>query len=79
MLSLDEPSRPQRGFHQARWRKSSRSLTADDCVEVAVSTTGRIGIRDSKAPSSGLVTIAPHGWRQFLGRIKKGELDLPPA
>lgn len=46
------------------WRKSSRSFNSNDCVEVG----RRIGIRDSKAPSTHL-SVSTDAWSAFL-RLK---------
>jgi hypothetical protein len=47
------------------WRKSTRSLTTGDCVEVG----RRIGIRDSKAPSAHL-PVSSSAWSAFLRSVK---------
>ncbi|MFD5663067.1 DUF397 domain-containing protein [Streptomyces hirsutus] len=48
------------------WIKSSHS-TADgpDCVEVAAAS-GRVLVRDSKAPHGPRLTLAPTSWQTFL-------------
>ena len=49
----------------AKWRKSSYSPDASDCVEV-----GRgIGIRDSKAPTTHL-PVSAKAWSAFLGLVR---------
>lgn len=48
------------------WRKSSYSAGSIDCVEVG----HRIGVRDSKAPSTHL-PISAEAWKAFLGSIKR--------
>lgn len=61
------------------WRKSSRSgggeAGGQDCVELAC-LPGTIGIRDSKSPELGHLTVS----REELGRLidlgKAGALDL---
>lgn len=57
------------------WRKSSRSNTEMACVEVA-GLHGRIGIRDSKAPTAGHLTVSPTAFATLLTRVKRGELSL---
>ena len=48
-----------------RWRKSSYSSTADNCVEV-----GRgAGIRDGKAPATHL-PVSAESWAAFLDVVK---------
>jgi hypothetical protein len=49
----------------AKWRKSSHSPDANDCVEI-----GRgIGIRDSKAPVTHL-PVSAEAWSAFLDVVK---------
>lgn len=60
------------------WRKSSRSGSGaaggQECVEVA-GLSGGIGIRDSKAPETGHLTLTPHAFSAFVRRVKRGELS----
>lgn len=56
-----------------RWRKSTRSGSESNCVEIAV-TSGR-RVRDSKnvpGPSLGFTTSA---FTEFLAAAKNGEFD----
>jgi hypothetical protein len=50
----------------ARWRKSSRSTQAHDCVEVATNLPGVVGVRDSKDPAGPVLTFDPYAWRAFV-------------
>ncbi|GGQ30775.1 DUF397 domain-containing protein [Actinomadura coerulea] len=58
------------------WRKSSCSGTSTDemCVELAV-LPGGIGIRDSKDPEGGRLTVGGDALGSLLRRIKEGALD----
>ncbi|MFB4320245.1 DUF397 domain-containing protein [Actinomadura sp. 21ATH] len=58
-----------------RWRKSSHSGTSNntDCVELAVLADG-VGIRDSKAPDAGYITVARGGIGSLIDGIKAGRL-----
>lgn len=61
------------------WRKSSRSGAADDCVELADASCVRSGdvlVRDSKAPEGAVFRFGGDAFAAFLGRVKRGELDL---
>jgi hypothetical protein len=60
------------------WRKSSYSGGSSgqsDCVELAA-LPGRIGIRDSKNPDGGTLTVSAENLGRLVTRIKAGELEL---
>ncbi|GAA4158090.1 DUF397 domain-containing protein [Actinomadura keratinilytica] len=60
------------------WRKSSRSLPGDDCVEAARLSRDLIGVRDSKDAVTGpVVAVTLTQWRRLLAQIKQGRHDLP--
>jgi hypothetical protein len=59
----------------ATWRKSSRSATQGQCVEIAHTPTA-VGVRDSKNLTGAYLTLTPTQWISFLTRVKSGELDL---
>ncbi|WP_433476019.1 DUF397 domain-containing protein [Spirillospora sp. CA-142024] len=57
------------------WRKSSRSnASGNECVEVAALAEG-CGIRDSKAPDAGHLTLSPESFTRLVARVKRGELN----
>ncbi|WFE19205.1 DUF397 domain-containing protein [Solwaraspora sp. WMMD937] len=58
----------------ATWRKSSRSNSQGDCVEVADGLAGVIGVRDSKDPTGPVLTVSPANWSAFVAAIKTGTL-----
>ncbi|NUT54141.1 MAG: DUF397 domain-containing protein [Saccharothrix sp.] len=47
------------------WRKASYSGGNSGCVEVAHSATV-VGVRDSKAPGTGVLTVPRSSWTAFL-------------
>jgi hypothetical protein len=48
------------------WHKSSHSNADNgDCVEVA-RLASSVAVRDSKAPTSGHLSLTPSAWRAFL-------------
>ena len=56
------------------WRKSQRSTSNGDCVEVA-SVVGKVALRDSKDPAGPMLVYTPDEWSAFLDGAKKGEFD----
>ena len=59
----------------AEWRKSTRSGQSGNCVEVADNLTGIVGVRDSKNPDGGVLTVNPSAWSTFVAGVKLGEFD----
>jgi hypothetical protein len=59
---------------QTMRRKSSRSSSANACVELAVGTT-QTSVRDSKAPEVGRLTFKDASYKAILDAMKDGELD----
>jgi hypothetical protein len=59
-----------------QWRKSSRSGGVNDeaCVEVA-RLSGGIGVRDSKDPGAGHLTLTRSEFVSLLAQVKHGDLD----
>jgi hypothetical protein len=61
-----------------QWRKASRSSNGGaSCVEVGTASDGRArGIRDSKSPERGHITVTPATLRALLADVKAGRRDL---
>ncbi|MGH3390874.1 MAG: DUF397 domain-containing protein [Actinomadura sp.] len=60
------------------WRKSSRSGGSSehsDCVEVT-RLPGTVGVRDSKAPETGHLSLRVPAFAELVARVKRGELNL---
>ncbi|MCO4695919.1 hypothetical protein LRR80_01974 [Streptomyces sp. RO-S4] len=54
-----------------QWRKSSYSgSTGGDCVEVAVTETAVVPVRDSKNPAGPVVTVGAPAWQAFLDSLR---------
>jgi hypothetical protein len=60
----------------AKWRKSTRSGSSGNCVEVvADNLPGVVAVRDSKNPDGGSLVFTPAEWNAFVGGVKNGEFD----
>ncbi|OZM71974.1 DUF397 domain-containing protein [Amycolatopsis antarctica] len=60
---------PTPDFTGARWRKSSRSNgNGGNCVEIA-HALDTVGIRDSKTPHTGHLTLTPATWAALRTHI----------
>jgi hypothetical protein len=59
-----------------RWRKSSYSANGNgDCVELAVLPDGQVGIRDSKHPERGYLSVTRSELQAWIAGVKAGEFD----
>lgn len=67
----------QHSLVSATWRKSSRSATQGECVEIAHTPTAT-GIRDSKNPTGACLILPLTQWAGVLTRVKSGELGPLP-
>ncbi|TDB80966.1 DUF397 domain-containing protein [Micromonospora sp. KC721] len=54
----------------ARWRKSSRSGNQGDCVEVADTLPGGVGVRDSKDPTGPVLIFPRAAWSAFTEGLR---------
>jgi hypothetical protein len=61
---------------RAQWRKSTRSGSSGNCVEVADNLPGVIAVRDSKNPTGPALIFTLDEWKAFVGGVKDGEFDL---
>lgn len=59
----------------AVWRKSTRSGSGGECVEVADLDNGGRAVRDSKDPHGAVLTFTPGEWAAFAAGVRDGEFD----
>lgn len=57
------------------WRKSTYSVGAGECVEVARMADGGIGVRDSKDPDGPVLRFTPGEFRAFVRGVVDKEFD----
>lgn len=55
----------------AAWRTSSYTGSGENCVEVAP-MAAVVGVRDSKRPGAGTLTLSPGAWRAFVRGVGRG-------
>lgn len=72
----NEDIRSGSGVSAARnWRKSSRSMTNGNCVEVGGPVGEFVGVRDSVNPEGAVLGFSRGGWGAFVGGVRKGQFD----
>lgn len=67
----------QQGPDFGPWWRSSYSNGGDNCVEIAFSRDGWVGLRDSKDSSLPPRVFTRGEWAAFLAGAREGEFDLP--
>jgi uncharacterized protein DUF397 len=60
----------------AIWRKSQRSNSGGNCVEVAANMPGIVAVRDSKHLDGPALVLDPREWSAFLAGVQAGKFDL---
>ncbi len=59
----------------AVWRKSTRSNSGGNCVEVARNLPGVVAVRNSRRPGGPVLTFSPAQWSAFLADVQAGEFS----
>ncbi|MFJ1935167.1 DUF397 domain-containing protein [Kitasatospora sp. NPDC088160] len=62
---------------QTKWRKSSYSAQASECVEAGRVVVGGMAVRDSKDPDGPALVFPADAWAAFVTGVKAG--DFPTA
>jgi hypothetical protein len=57
------------------WRKSTRSNNGGNCLELADSLPGIVGLRDSNDPTGAVLTFNPRVWATFVQAVKADVLS----
>jgi hypothetical protein len=60
----------EHGIDEGDWRKASYSLGNGECIEVAASLSGGVGVRDSKNLAGSILVCSAEQWKSFLANIK---------
>jgi hypothetical protein len=60
---------------RSTWRKSTRSGSSGDCVEVADNLPEMVAVRDSTDPDGPVLTFSRSEWNAFIGETKSGRFD----
>jgi Domain of unknown function (DUF397) len=69
----DKGVAPRAALAGATYRKSSRSTSAGNCVEVADLPSGHRAVRDSKNVAGPVLTFSPSAWAAFTAGLRAGE------
>ncbi|HEU5421071.1 MAG TPA: DUF397 domain-containing protein [Streptosporangiaceae bacterium] len=59
----------------AVWRKSTRSNSGGNCVEVARNLPGVVAVRHSRHPAGPVLRFGPAEWSAFLAGVQAGEFS----
>jgi hypothetical protein len=60
-------------LQHAVWRKSSKSGSMGNCVEVAALDSGEFAVRNSRHPAGPALVFTRAEWLAFLGGVEHGE------
>lgn len=60
----------------AVWRKSNRSGTQGECVEVSLNLPDIVAVRDSKDPNGPKLIFAPRKWASFVTAVREDSFQI---
>lgn len=72
MTMLSRYVSPSTALSGARWRRSSHSTAANNCVETALLASGRLAVRDSKDVAGPALLVTPRAWTDFVRAVSDG-------
>lgn len=58
----------------AAWRRSSHSTAANNCVEAAALSAGRVAVRDSKDVAGPALLFSQGAWDSFVQALREGSM-----
>ena len=53
------------------WRKASYSQPSENCVEVALRLSERVGVRDTKDRHGGQLAVPAAAWRAVITQLRQ--------
>jgi hypothetical protein len=66
----------KRDLDGAAWRKSARSGSEGNCVEVATNLPEVVPVRDTKDRDGGTLLFSRSEWAAYIAGVKAGEFDI---
>jgi hypothetical protein len=63
-------------FSGADWRKSTHSMGAGNCVELAHLPSGEVAVRDSKNQAGPVIVLSSGQWEAFADDVRNSGCDF---
>lgn len=68
---IDDDTCDDSAFKNLRWRRSSRSVGMNNCVEAARLAPGRLAVRDSKDTGRPPLRFSAAAWDSFVCALRE--------